>query len=200
MKNIVFMNFSAFLLLLIAVPSHAEVRATTVEKTYAVAGKTGIALYQSIGARGPRVRSDTQAAIATTNFDLKWGRDYEADGQDCVLVAARSFLTITYTMPIPSEKLPAEIAARWQVFIDGIRAHEAVHHRYIVEMAQQIYDTTVGFRQPNDPKCKAIRDAVQVPIKAAFDRYKERNRAFEQAEMAPGGKVNQLILRLVNGP
>ncbi|WP_136658772.1 DUF922 domain-containing protein [Nitratireductor sp. XY-223] len=191
--------------LLLAPPAQADlrtkdIRAREVEKTYAISGTTGLELYQSIGARGPRIGNGASSAIALTEFDLKWGRDYKRDGNDCVLAAARHFLTITYTLPKPQGKLAPDVAARWRVFIAGMRAHEAVHGKYVVEMAQEIYDTTVGFRQPNDPGCKKIRNAIQAPLKAAFTRYKARNRAFEQSEMSTGGNVHQLILRLVTGP
>ncbi|WP_419912440.1 DUF922 domain-containing protein [Hoeflea sp.] len=184
----------------LALPAQgADIRPNFVEKFYSVSGTSGIELYESIGARGPVIRGGASRAIALTEFDLKWGRDYVRDGNDCVLAAARSFLTITYTYPKPSQKLPPDVAARWRVFIKGMRTHEAVHGRYVVEMAQQIYDTTVGFRQANDPGCKKIRQAIQAPLKAAFDRYKARNRAFEESEMRQGGNVHQLILQLVNG-
>jgi len=186
------------LLLLAALPARAEIRATVVEKTYAISGTTGMALYQSIGVNGPLLRG-AASAIAKTDFDLKWGRDYKRDGNDCVLAVVRPFLTITYTLPKPADTLPPDVAARWRAFIEGIRAHEAVHGQYVTEMAQQIYDTTLGFRQKDDPNCKKIRNAIQTPLKAAFTRYKARNRAFEQAEMAAGGNVQKLILQLVNG-
>ncbi|MCO6186589.1 DUF922 domain-containing protein [Rhizobium sp. L1K21] len=187
-------------LLLIALPAQAEIKAKVVEKTYSIPGTTGIALYEAIGAHGPRVRDGASGAIATTNFDLKWGRDYKAEGNDCVLSVIRPFLTITYTFPKPSETLPPDLRARWEHFIKGIRAHEAVHGRYVTEMAEEIHEATLGFRQPDDPTCQKIRQTIQVPIKAAFDRYKARNQAFEQVEMQEGGNVHQLILGLVNGP
>ncbi|MEM6460992.1 MAG: DUF922 domain-containing protein [Pseudomonadota bacterium] len=190
----------AFLVAAAAPVRAAEVRANEVEKHYSISGTTGFELYESIGARGPLIRDGASRAVAITEFDLKWGRDYVRDGNDCVLAAARSFLTITYTYPKPAQTLPPDVAARWRVFIEGIRVHEAVHGRYVLEMAQQIYDTTVGFRQKNDPGCKTIRSAIQTPLKAAFDRYKARNRAFEEAEMRDGGNVHRLILQLVNGP
>ena len=98
---------------------------------------------------------------------------------------------------LPAGPLPTETAARWRVFIAGIRAHEAVHGRYVEEMAEEIYDATVGFRQQNDPGCKAIRDAIQAPLKAAYARYKAKNAAFERSEMAPGGNIHRLIADLV---
>lgn len=186
-------------LLVCALPARADIRPTEVVKTYAISGTSGMALYQSIGANGPLLRGGAASAIAKTDFDLKWGRDYKRDGNDCVLAVVRPFLTITYTLPKPADRLPPDVAARWQTFIAGIRAHEAVHGQYVTEMAQQIYDTTLGYRQKNDPNCKTIRNAIQTPLKAAFTRYKARNRAFEQAEMAAGGNVQGLILELVNG-
>ncbi|MCI5074328.1 DUF922 domain-containing protein [Oricola sp.] len=175
----------------------ADIRPKVVETRYAIAGTTGAALYASIGERGPRIRGGASSAVAKTDFDLKWGRDYVRDGKDCVLAAARPFLTITYTLPEPAAPLPPAVAARWNTFITAIRAHEAVHGRYVREMAEEIYDTTVGFRQPNDPGCKTIRQAIQTPLKAAYARYKAKNSDFERREMAQGGPIHQLILDLV---
>lgn len=182
-----------------ALPAHADIRATEVEKTYTISGRTGLELYRSIGERGPRIRDGQSSAVAITEFDLRWGRDYVRDGNDCVLAAARPFLTITYTLPKPPGNLPPDLAARWRVFIAGIRTHEKVHGGYMVDLAQDIYDTTVGFRQPNDPGCKSIRNAIQTPLKAAFERYKARNRIFEESEMRDGGNIQQLIIGLIEG-
>lgn len=184
-------------LTLLALPARADIRAQVVEKTYAISGATGRALYASIGERGPRIREGASSAVAKTDFDLKWGRDYVRDGDACVLAAARPFLTVTYTLPKPAQKLPPDVAARWKTFIAAIRAHEQVHGRYIGEMAQEIYDTTVGFRQENDPGCRKIRDAIQAPLKAAYTRYRQKNAAFEKAEMANGGPIHRLILELI---
>ena len=183
------------LLLLPALSAQADIRGKEVVNAYAVSGATGRALYASIGERGPKV--GVARAIAHTTFDLKWGRDYVREGNACVLAAARPFLTITYTLPQPSGNLPPAVAARWRAFIAGIRAHEAVHGEYIRAMAQEIYDTTVGFRQENDPGCKAIRQSIQTPLKQAYARYKARNRAFEEAEMARNGPIHHLILDLI---
>lgn len=189
--------FALLALSLLALPAHAEIRAKFVETTYAISGSSGKALYASIGVRGPRLRGGASSAVAKTDFDLKWGRDYVREGNACVLKAARPFLTVTYTLPEPAGPLPADTAARWRAFIAGIRAHEAVHGRYIEEMAQEIYDTTVGFRQEGDPGCKAIRDAIQAPLKAAYARYKAKNTAFERLEMAAGGNIQRLIMDLI---
>ncbi|QKV17126.1 DUF922 domain-containing protein [Oricola thermophila] len=189
-------SLPAIALLLLAAPAAAaEIRARVVVKTYPVSGETGAALYAAIGGGGPLVGG--RRAIARTDFDLRWGRDYVRDGRDCVLAAARPFLTVTYTLPEPSGPLPPETAARWARFAAAIRSHEEVHGRYVEEMAREIYDATVGFRQENDPGCTAIREAIQAPLKAAYARYRERNAAFEASEMAPGGPIRRRVLELV---
>ncbi len=187
----------SFALFFVAVPAQAEWRAQEVEKTYAITGTTGAALYESIGKRGPRIRGGDSSAIAYTTFKLLWNRDYRRDGNSCVLAAARPFLTITYTLPKPARKLPAALAARWRVFIDGIRAHEKQHGKMIRALTRNLEDVTVGFRQKNDPGCKTIRKTIMTPIRAAYDRHKARSRAFEREEMAQGGPVHKLIIRLV---
>ena len=185
------------LLLAFAPSARAEWRATEVVKTYAISGATGAALYASIGERGPQIRGGASRAIALTGFDLKWRRDYRADGSACVLASALPFLTITTSLPKPAGPLPAAVAARWKVFIEGIAAHEAHHGALIRAMVDDIAAVTVGYRQENDPACKAIRKAVETPIREAFERYKARTAAFEQAEMAQGGPVHRLILDLI---
>lgn len=180
-----------------AIPARAESPAREVEKTYAISGTTGVALYESIGKRGPRIRGGDSSAIAYTTFKLLWNRDYRRDGNSCVLAAARPFLTITYTLPKPARKLPPQLAARWRVFITGIRAHEKQHGKMIRALTRNLEDVTVGFRQKNDPGCKTIRKTIMTPIRAAYDRHKTRNRAFEREEMAQGGPVHNLIIGLV---
>ncbi|MBZ0161255.1 MAG: DUF922 domain-containing protein [Notoacmeibacter sp.] len=183
--------------LLLALPARAEIRATEVEKTYAIAGATGAELYESIGEHGPAIREGAASAIAYTTFDLKWRRDYRRDGDACVLAAATPFLTITYTLPKPAGRLPPETAARWRAFIDGIRAHEKAHGAMIRDLVADILATTIGFRQDDDPGCKQIRKAIYTPLNAAYDRHKARSRAFDADEMGPGGNVQKLILKLV---
>lgn len=180
-----------------AVPAWADWQAREVEKPYAITGKTGGALYESIGERGPRIRGGDSSAIAYTTFKLLWNRDYRRDGNACVLVAAKPFLTITYTLPKPARKLPPRLATRWRTFIKGIRAHEKQHGKMIRALTQDLQDVTIGFRQENDPGCKTIRKTIMTPIRAAYDRHKARNRTFEKKEMAQGGPVHKLIIGLV---
>lgn len=175
----------------------AEWQATEVTKTYAVSGSSGPELYASIGQNGPTI--GPTRTIAVTNYDLRWRRSYVPEGTSCRLAAAIPFLTITYTLPKPSAKLPAATAALWQAFADGIAAHEKVHGRYVREMTQAILDTTVGMVVENDPGCRLIKERVKAPILEAGLAYKAKNSAFEKSEMAKGGNVHRLILALVNG-
>lgn len=186
-------SFLPLYLFLLATPAAAQV--TEVETTYAISGETGRALYESIGEKGPMVGGGR--AVAHTTFDLKWGRDYVAEGNACVLKRVRKFLTITITLPKPSAPLPAETEKRWRRFIAGIRAHEAVHAEYVRTMADEIEAATLGFRQENDPACREIRDAIQPALVAAYDRYKAKNRAFEEKEWSPAGSLPGLIIGLV---
>ena len=182
-----------------ALPGRAqEWKASEVVKPYSVSGTTGIALYESIGAKGPSTSLGSRA-IAHTTWDLKWSRKYEpqADGS-CRLVAAKPFLTITYTLP-KAGKLAEPTAGLWKTFVDGIAAHEKVHGKMIREMVDGIIATTIGLTVPGDPKCQKIRKEIEKPLIAARDAYRAKSRDFDKVEMSEGGNVHRLILGLVNG-
>lgn len=168
-------------------------------QTYAVAGTTPMALYRSIGARGPKTSVGTRA-IAVTEWELLWRRDYQRRGDGCVVASALPFLTITYRLPKPAAQLGGETAARWRVFADGIRAHEEVHGVLLQAMTDTIIRETVGLTTAqDDANCNALRARVLDKVKAAFDGYQRDSRDFDRVEMAPGGNVQKLVLGLLNG-
>ena len=185
------------LLALLALPAQAaEWTAKTGEKPYAIRGDSGLALYRSIGENGPKTSIGTRA-IAVTRFDLKWRRDYRPEGSACVLRSALPFLTITTELPKPAAALAPALAARWKPFIDGIRAHEAVHGDMIRELTAAIINDTVGTRTENDPGCTKIRPVILDKVKTAYARHQERSRAFDKVELGKGGNVEGLIRGLV---
>ena len=177
----------------------AEWQAVEQEKTYAISGASGPALYASIGERGPVVGGGRRT-IAYTTFDLKWSRDYrpQPDGS-CTLVSAKPWLTIIYNLPKPSQKLPEPVATNWKTFIDGMRRHEKVHGEHMKEMVERILATTVGVSVADDPKCQKVRQAIQKPLSEASLEQRARSREFDRVEMSQGANVHQLILGLVNG-
>ena len=185
------------LVLLIPDARAADWKATENFKYYSVSGTTGPQLYEAIGQNGPVISGDRRT-IAVTNWDLKWRRDYQPRGNACELVSALPFVTITYTLPKPSQSLSGTTAQKWQRFIDGMTAHEKVHGDYVKRLAQQIIAATVGLRVEDDKGCVKIRDEVLRRVGQEFERYKADNRAFEVSEMRNGGNVQQLILGLVN--
>lgn len=190
----------ALALALLPFPAQAaDWKAVERTETYAVNGTTGMELYASIGAKGPLLSGGSRA-IAYTTFDLKWSRDYrpQADGS-CRLVSGKPWLTITYRLPKPAQKLPAPVAENWKRFITGMTAHEKVHGDHIREMVDRIIATTVGVTVPDDAGCRKIREVLQTPLAEASLEQRARSNAFDREEMSPGGNVHGLILNLVNG-
>ncbi|MGE7370915.1 DUF922 domain-containing Zn-dependent protease [Neorhizobium sp. NPDC001467] len=168
-------------------------------RTYPVTGKSGIALYQSIGERGPA--AGVGQAIAHTTFKLLWTRDYRPQPNGaCMLAVARPSLTIIYTMPKGPASLPADTKTRWTNFIEGVEKHERVHGQHIVEMVEKIQAFSLGLTAENDPKCTKVREVLQTKLKELSDEQRQRGREFDAVELSPGGAVHQLILALVNPP
>jgi predicted secreted Zn-dependent protease len=185
--------------MLLAVPAAVQADGSFAEKivTYPIDGGTGVELYLSIGERGPKV--GPTRAIAHTTFDLKWSRKYEPRGGTCVLTTARPWLTITYTVPKPSRKLPPAVRARWDAFAAGVLAHEKVHGGSIRAMVKAIEGFSVGFTTENDPGCKKIRTELTRRLAAASEAQRREGRDFDREEFAEGGNMRRLILALVNG-
>lgn len=166
--------------------------------TYAVRGRSGIALYQDIGHRGPIVGKGIRA-IAHTNFRLTWQRTYEAEGTACVLRTAVPRLTITTTLPKPAEPLPSPTRENWRTFVDGIAEHERRHAVFITEMTREIEAATVGLTVPDDPICRKIKAVMTEKLGAISRAQQERSNAFDRMEMGDGGTIRRLVLDLVNG-
>lgn len=188
--------------LLLSVPKVALAQWTAVEKidAYAIAGKSGASLYASIGERGPQLGGRVRT-IAHTNFKLTWTRKYERQADNaCKLVVARPKLIITYTLPKPSERLPEDVSKSWDVFITGVKNHELVHGQMIKDMVQAIEASTLGLSVPEDPGCQKIRSEMQTRLSALSMQQRQKSRDFDRDEMSGGGNIQQLILKLVNGP
>ncbi|NNH68082.1 DUF922 domain-containing Zn-dependent protease [Rhizobium laguerreae] len=176
----------------------AEWQATEEVRPYSISGKSGVELYESIGARGPEAGAGR--AIAHTTFKLTWTRKYEPQGNACVIVTNRPKLVITYTLPKPADELPAAVKSSWEAFISGVQAHERVHGETIKEMVNEIETMSVGLTVADDPYCKKIRIELTRRLGEISQRQRQRGRDFDRIEMGDGGNIQQLILKLVNGP
>ena len=175
----------------------AEWQAVEKVQTYAISGKSGPELYASIGERGPK--GGILRAIAQTNFKLTWSRDYQPQGDACVLVSARPKLIITYVLPKPAEQLPAPIQKNWETFASGVRDHEKVHGEMIKDMVRDIEAVSVGMSVSGDPDCRKIRTELTKRLSELSLAQRQRSRDFDRTELSEGGNVHQLILNLVNG-
>jgi predicted secreted Zn-dependent protease len=173
-----------------------EWQATEKVEHYKVNGTEPMELYQSIGERGPKL--SLGRVIAHTTFKLTWQRDYQQQGQACVLATAKPKLVITYTLPKPAQTLAPEVAVKWKLFYDGIVEHEKLHGQFMKDLTQQIQDVSIGLRDENDPGCKKVRAALQAQLKPISDAHVARHGEYDQVEMSPGGAVHQLILAFLN--
>ncbi|MBB2796420.1 UNVERIFIED_ORG: putative secreted Zn-dependent protease [Rhizobium pisi] len=178
--------------------ARAEWQAVEEVRPYAISGTSGAALYESIGARGPEVGAGR--VIAHTTFKLTWTRKYEPQGNACVITTNKPKLIITYTLPKPSVALPPAVNSSWESFISGIAAHERVHGATIKEMVKEIETMSIGLTAADDPDCKKIRVELTRRLGEISGRQRQRGRDFDKVEMGDGGNVQQLILKLVNGP
>lgn len=163
---------------------------------YKVQGATGMELYQSIGARGPKL--GLARVIAHTGFKLTWTRKYERQGDACVITVNKPNLVITYTLPKLKSTLAEPLKSRWDTFIAGVTAHEKIHGDFIKDMVKEIEAMSVGMTVEDDPNCKKIRPQLQARLGELSQAQRARSRDFDKVELSDGGNVHQLILQLVD--
>ncbi|KPN40820.1 DUF922 domain-containing protein [Brucella abortus] len=172
-------------------------KAVEIVKPYAIARTTPPELYESIGARGPKIGE--RRVIAHTSYVLTWDREFDRSNGACTVVSATPRLRITYMLPNPSQTLAPPVKERWDRFYDGIRRHELVHGDHAKAMTREIVRRTVGLSVPNDPKCRKIRKVLAKEITDMVQVQRAQGRDFDHVEMGNGGNVQQLILTFLNG-
>jgi predicted secreted Zn-dependent protease len=182
-----------------SVMARANWQAVEKVQTYAIAGKSGAELYASIGEKGPQLGGKSRA-VAHTNFKLTWSRKYETQGDACILVSAQPKLVITYTLPKPAGQMPASVRMNWETFIAGVHSHELVHGDMIKDMVKAIETSTVGMSVPGDANCQKIKTEMTKRLSELSLAQRQRSRDFDRTELSDGGNIQQLILKLVNGP
>ncbi|MGE0501412.1 MAG: DUF922 domain-containing Zn-dependent protease [Rhizobiaceae bacterium] len=191
------MFLAGLLAALTAGPARADWKPVDKLETYAITGATGRELYESIGENGPQL--GVARVVAYTTFDLKWSRDYRPSKGGCTLAKARPHLILITKLPKPKGKLPPAAEAAWRTFIDGIRAHEAIHGQHMIEMVEAIEAYSVGLRVEDDPNCKKIRQVLTKRLGELSQEQRRRSNEFDKVEMSQGGNVHRLILALING-
>ena len=195
MKALRFLLLAA--LAVAAGPAWGQWKAVERDEFYTIAGSTGPELYASIGERGPK--AGIGRAIAFTVFKLTWTRNYRNRGGACVLASAVPKLTITTRLPKPAARLPPTVRQNWDTFLAGVRAHEKVHARLIVEMVEKIEAATVGLAVADDPDCRKIHAEMTKRLSALSLEQRGKSRDFDRSELRDGGTVHRLVLALVNG-
>ena len=194
--------FLAFFLALPGSPRRGNRRLSALSSAsehYAVTGSTGIELYRSIGENGPSV--GIGRAIAYTDFDLLWSRDYrpQSDGS-CVLASAVPSLTITYHLPRCARFPAAHTQRLWDVFIAGVEKHERVHGEILLDMTRQIEAVSVGLsRRQRTPAARRCAPNCSVNWWRSPRSGMRGTVNSTASELSEGGTVHQLVLALVNG-
>ncbi|TPI12762.1 DUF922 domain-containing protein [Mesorhizobium sp. B4-1-3] len=181
--------------LLLPTPALADWKPIEKIETYAVSGQTAEQLYLSIGEKGPLVgpAGNARRAIAHTFFKLTWQRDYQPQGNACVLKTARPKLIITYTLPKPAGKLPPALQARWDTFAAGLIAHEKVHGAGIVDMVDKIVAFSTGLTAENDPGCNKVRAELTAYLDQLSKAQRQGSRDFDTKEFGQDGNMLKLI-------
>lgn len=181
--------------LVFALPAAAG-KVTVKTEYYAVSGKTGAELVQSMARKGPR-HGFLSKAIAVTRFKPRAYGDLAYDDGVCRAKKAGFDLAITYVFPKPSAKLPADVDRRWDGFFAGVERHEHMHGKLGKDLAATLDKRIRSFSMKDKPGCRAAARKMNAEVRRIVVAYDAKQRAFDEKEHREGGNVEKLLRRLI---
>ena len=97
-------------------------------RTYGVEGRTIPALRAALNATGPFASADGRRYDSVTNWSLTWSFRFN-HSSGCALANATIEISVEELLPEAAspEDLSPTVMARWQAFVDALKAHEDGH-------------------------------------------------------------------------
>lgn len=196
MRRVALMLAFGGCLSLAAGAASAGVRVSESHGSYAIAGRSGIALLDAMDRRGPKHGFLTRA-IAQTHYSIAWRIEWGEKARACRIRRLDGELAITYTYPRVSGPLPAGLRRKWATFFAGVKKHEEMHARLARQMATAAEKSVARLTVANDPGCRKARRAAKRRMDAVYADYEARQVAFDTREHRAGGAVEKLIEALI---
>jgi predicted secreted Zn-dependent protease len=175
----------------------AGVKVSVKKASYAITGRTGAALLQSMDNRGPKHGFLTRA-IAQTRYSVGWNITWAENNGSCRVKNADALLSITYTYPGVEGAISPQLRKRWTRFMSGVRKHEETHGRIAREMVTAAERSVSRLAIANDRGCRKVQAEAKRRVTAVYGRYEKRQILFDKKEHSGGGAVERLILGLRN--
>jgi len=175
----------------------ADVRITVRNESYTIRGKSGIELLESMQKRGPR-HGLLARAIAQTAYQVGWSLDFAYDRGACRVKTADAELTIRYIYPKTTDALSPAVKRRWQRFMKGVVRHEEQHGKLAGDMVKAARKAVLKVATTGDKSCSRTKAAVKTKVKQVYAAYEARQIAFDAKEHDEGGRVDRLVIDLVD--
>ena len=144
---------------------------------YDIGGTSVGALWQNIGARGPRMNAGAWAGHA--RWDVHWTYEWREVPEGCQIENASTELAVTYTLPrwLDRDTADAGLAEKWDRFSMALRQHEEGHGANGRRAALRINATLRGL-QPRDT-CEALIAAADDTARRIIDEEAVNDRLYD---------------------
>jgi len=179
---------------LAASPALCGVKTTVRTETYAIAGKTGEALLDSMDRNGPR-HGLLARAMAQTRYKVGWEVDWLKSGSKCRLKSADATLSIVYRYPQLARPASRKLERRWKAFLSGVRKHEEMHGQIARQMVLAAHNSVSRLARKDDLCIRSQRQFDRI-IDAVYAKYEARQARFDDVEHGEGGNVDRLLFML----
>jgi predicted secreted Zn-dependent protease len=156
----------------------ADVKATTVNRYYAVAGASRATLARQM--RANPFRGDNGGAVA--NIRPKYSLDVatEQTGDICAVTNVDLNIRFVLTLPRATESaMVTQTRVAWQSFVAFARRHEEVHREIYLQCAKKF---VAQAERLSGASCDALKSQASRLLEASKRACEKRNAAFDRSE------------------
>lgn len=170
----------------------SDVRISTEERSYPVAGRTGPELYASMLKKAPKRTIFTQD-FAQYKFKFTLKHRFVIYQGSCSVKDGAAVVQVTATYPRAVDKLSPEARQAWTRLVADMHRQEAARIRIARQHMADLIDAIEELKTENDPTCTKIRRPLNKLWRKANADNEIRQKRFGAEGGASGAKsLNEL--------
>jgi predicted secreted Zn-dependent protease len=137
--------------------------------------------------------NDNRPVAASTDWYVTWRYDYRTSAHGCAITAPVVSTRVEFTMPRwePPETVDQDDVREWIRYLAALWRHERGHMRNGLDAANRIDDLLRGLAATSS--CDELEAKADAAGEAMLDRFRERDRAYDEATDHGGTEGARLL-------
>jgi predicted secreted Zn-dependent protease len=164
------------LILVLAIPAHAEVFLNVITKEYGVTGNSKQDIMRSMQRRAP-YKKGKSFVPAYTGTDMKFSYTLMQSGKSCSVKEVKVYLNLTYMYPRLAQHQSSTIRWWWRDIIKKYKIHEEIHGEISTRWAYQLDRELRSLKNMNCPSAQQI---VKTRAKHIYAKMRNEQETYDK--------------------